>query len=122
MNIGQNHLSSATLCRQFNTMEWNTDETLQSWISYIEEYRNQLKGTDHAINDVDLIMTLLMGVLTEWSMIMRKYLQSPKGAADMGLHSSRIAIEGTPYQGQQTNNVIWYGSVCSRPWQLLWTW
>ena len=78
MNIGQNHLSSATLRRQFNKMEWNSDETLQSWISRIGEYRNQLKGTDHAISDADLVMTLLMGLPTEWSTTRENIFNLPK--------------------------------------------
>ena len=59
-------------------MEWNSDETLQSWISRIGEYRNQLKGTDHAISDTDLVMMLLMGLPTEWSTTRENIFNLPK--------------------------------------------
>ena len=51
---------------------------LQSWISCIREYQNQLRGTDHAIDDVDLVMTLLMGLPTEWSMTRENIFNLPK--------------------------------------------
>jgi hypothetical protein len=69
MNIGQNSISSATLLGQFHKEEWKSDgaETLQSWITRINDYRNRLDGSRHPLSETDAVIKLLMGLPSQWS-------------------------------------------------------